>query len=137
MTSPDTPRARLYPEPDQLHSYIDRWESYIFDLENRLETELAAHSATRTTLSSEIANLKSRLEVVVEPYISQIAGLEETINAQSIRVRYLEGEQQEAIARLAAMLEVSSTAKGITLAGLISQAQLFIDETKKQFRESL
>lgn len=135
MTDPTV--QRLWPEPEQMHTYIDRWRSYIEELENRYQVEAAGHAVTRSTLTSEATQLKAKLDVVDAPYQEQIRNLEAQIAAQAIRVGHLEKDNNDAVQRLALMLETSPSVKGVTLQGLISQAILFIEETKRQFRSTL
>lgn len=128
---------RLWPEPALMHSNLDRWVSFIKDLENRYATEVASHAVTKSSLSDQVTRLKSELETQTVPYVNQIRELEGRLAAQQVRIDYQDTEIKEALIRLAKAMEVHPETKGLTLMGIIDQALLLIDEARRQFRDSL
>lgn len=135
--SGEVKQQRLWPEPSQLHGYLDRWATYVEELQHRLQVEAASHAATNQSLNSEVLQLKQLLNTVDIPYKEQIKNLEAQLEAKNMRIEYLENDVNEAISRLAHILEMSPTVKGISLQGLIGAAILLLDEAKSQFRASL
>lgn len=129
--------ANLYPIPAQVKGYLDNWVRYVEELEARIPVLEQAYSNLEQSSSAEIAKLRIEVAQIAAPLHQEIARLEERLRASEQYSMDLAGERNAAIERLAPALEIDLKTPGLTVLGLINEALVLIDETKKMFRENL
>jgi hypothetical protein len=127
----------IFPEPPQMHLYLDKWRDQIYELAKLLETERVQHEAELAGLKLEIVRLEQQLGTLTTPFEAEIMALKSDIKVLNLRVRDAERETKSALERLAPAVQMVATAKDVTLDSVIGQVLMLLDEAKKQFRESL
>lgn len=132
MTAP-----MIFPEPPQMHLYLDKWRDQIYELAKLLETERVQHEAELAGLKLEIVRLEQQLGTLTTPFEAEIMALKSDIKVLNLRVRDAERQTKSALERLAPAVQMVATAKDVTLDSVIGQVLMLLDEAKKQFRESL
>lgn len=130
-------QQRLWPEPESMHDYLDRWVSVITELDKELARLRKFYAAEATTAQLTIDDLKKRLETQAQPYIEQIDDLKKQVRYAEQHIVDLEQESQSTIERLALVTEVPANARGTTLTSLVGQVILIVEESKKMIQENL
>lgn len=128
---------QLWPEPGQMHAYLDRWHAYLEAAEARLDEEIKAHQEDVKRYVGMVDELEHRLRTQAAPLESAIAGLNQELAHARNHIAALERVQQDSLERLAAILETSPNARGATLTAMVGNAVLVIEESKKMIRENL
>lgn len=127
----------LSPEPAQMHAFLDRWKMTYEEVVKLLETEQLERETQVNKLKLDIARLEQQLVSQSAPFEAEIESLKSEIRMLQAQVRDANKVIQDAMARLAPVVQMNLQAKGTTLDTIITQILLFVDEAKKQFRESL
>lgn len=127
----------LSPDPAQMHGYIDRWKTSFEELLKILQTERLEHESQLGKLRLDITRLEQALSAQAAPFEAEIESLKSDIRLLEMQAREGNAVAQNALARLAPGVGMNTAARGVTLDSVITQVLLFLDEAKKQFRESL
>lgn len=127
----------LSPEPAQMHAFLDRWKATYEELVRLIETERAEHESQVHKLRLDITRLEQQLATQSAPYEAEVESLKSEIRLLHIQVRDANQIWRDAMVRLAPIVEMNPQAKGTTLDSIITQVVMFVDESKRQFRESL
>lgn len=126
----------LWPEPAQMHNYLDRWVDQLRELEHQLNEERSAHAKTVASSTHKITELERELATTLTPIRDQMIGLQERITElERIKSEY-EKERESHLRRMCSILEVMPT-KTLTMDRIINDIIVLVDETKEQFRMSL
>lgn len=130
-------RARLWPEPGQMHSYLDRWTAYVQEADERLEQEVKLREQDNANAAHQIQELRQELDTVAAPLEAMIAGLNQELVHARNQIAALERIQRENLERLATVLEINPNARGTTLTSVVSNTVIVVEESKKMIQEHL
>lgn len=132
-----TQTQRLWPEPEQLHAYLDHWVTYINSLEQELAKVHETHRLQYTEHVTQINELQTRVTTQAQPYEHQIKELQQQLQHAQSQIAAFELERTQAIQRLALAIDVPPNARGVTLQSLVSQSIVLIEESKRMVQENL
>lgn len=127
----------LWPVPEQLKGYLDSWAKYVAELEAQVAALERVNRDLEASYVNEVTELKQELSQLEAPLNREITQLRHYVQDAEQRCSALIAERQTVLERLALLLEISATTPGLTVLGLVNEATILVEETKKQFRESL
>lgn len=117
--------------------FLERWEQLYNELRRMIETERLEHDAQVSSLQLTVSKLETALATQSDPFEKEIQALQSQIRLRESQTKDVNQTIENAITRLAPIVEINPKAPGVTLDAVVTQIILFMDEAKRQFRESL
>lgn len=126
----------LSPDPVQMHLYLDKWITHIDEIKTESARLIKVLSDEIVLLKREIGQLKQQGEDRVRPLETQLAEYAARIENLTRAADVHNTQMTNVKNRLAAILD-EPISPSTTVDRLLASVVLLVDETKKQFQESL
>lgn len=128
--------SNLWPDPALMHQYVDAWAKRIISIEDQFSQEMREHATLVAEYVNTIQTLQDELETVKGPLQRRIAELQAQRSNLEFQLKRYQEAEKVTLERLAVLLEVTPV-KGDSIDKMLISLSVLVDESKKQFRNSL
>lgn len=129
--------AQLWPTQNQMKDFIDKWATAFAELDAAYQTLQREHTVRVLNLEQQINTLRIEASNAEAPLRQRIALQDAKIQTLTDTTERQQGIIDDAVRQLGRLLETNTALAGVTLQTLLSDAIILVEETKRQFQNSL